>query len=330
MGTSKVSVIVPVYGVEAQLRRCVDSILAQTHEDLEVVLVDDGSPDGCPAICDAYAAAEERVRVVHRPNGGLSAARNSGLDASTGDIVTFVDSDDWIRPHMIESLSTTMRDTGAAIVIGGALTVDERGREIDRHELPDATYDTQHMMQAWLRFEVRGNACGKLFRRELFDDIRFRDVMPVEDVQLMLHQFGRSERTSLAGGCCDYVYVSRRGSAMRSRVTDVSQRRRLAVCLEIEDFVRAHFPQFEDDARWFLIRRVYVAISQIHYYLQYRELSEVHEELLDLLRRYCAEVDLAAGPLREKEKRRIDMALNRPLLFRANRLLPMVKDTLSR
>jgi hypothetical protein len=231
---------------------------------------------------------------------------------------------------MIESLATTMRDTGAELVIGGALTVDQRGRELDRYELPDATYDAQHMMQAWLRREVRGNACGKLFRRGLFDDVRFLDVMPVEDIQLMLHQFGGSERTSLAGGCCDYVYVSRPGSTMTSRVTEVSQRRRLALCLEIEDFVQAHFPMLQDDARWFLIRRVYLAISEIHYHLQVRELSEVHEELLDLLRRYCAGVDLAAGPLQEKEKRRIDLALNRPLLFRANRLLPVVKDTLSR
>ena len=160
---------------------------------------------------------------------------------------------------------------------------------------------------------------GKLFRRELFDDIRFRDVVPMEDVQLMLHQFGRNERTAMLHGCNDYVYVARRGSATRSTVTIAAQRRRLAVCLEVEAYVQTHFPQLNDDARWFLIRRLYVGLFQTGTRGGHRELSEVDAELLALLRRYCAEVDLAAGPLRKKEVRRIEMVLNHPLLFRVNR-----------
>ena len=89
-----ISVIVPVYKVEPYLRRCVDSILAQTYQDLEVILVDDGSPDNCPEICDEYAAQDERIKVIHKANGGLSSARNAGLDAASGDWVSFIDSDD--------------------------------------------------------------------------------------------------------------------------------------------------------------------------------------------------------------------------------------------
>ena len=98
----RISVIVPVYNVEQYLPRCVESILAQTYENLEILLVDDGAKDGSGAICDAYARQDERVKVIHKENGGLSSARNAGIDASTGEYLSFVDSDDWIEPDMYE------------------------------------------------------------------------------------------------------------------------------------------------------------------------------------------------------------------------------------
>lgn len=100
--TPLVSVIIPVYKVEDYLAECVDSVINQTYRNLEIILVDDGSPDGCGAMCDAYAAQDERVRVIHRPNGGLSAARNSGMDIATGEFITFLDSDDWMYRGTIE------------------------------------------------------------------------------------------------------------------------------------------------------------------------------------------------------------------------------------
>ena len=99
-----ISVIVPVYKVEKYLKRCVDSILAQTYPCLEVILVDDGSPDGCPAICDEYAREDRRVRVIHKENGGLSDARNAGIDAAKGKFLGFVDSDDYVHPRFYELL----------------------------------------------------------------------------------------------------------------------------------------------------------------------------------------------------------------------------------
>ncbi|MDR1569370.1 MAG: glycosyltransferase, partial [Oscillospiraceae bacterium] len=99
-----ISVIVPIFNVELYLKRCVDSILAQTYKNLEIILVDDESPDACGAICDDYANMDERVRVIHQKNGGLSAARNAGLDIATGAYIGFVDSDDYILPEMYEKL----------------------------------------------------------------------------------------------------------------------------------------------------------------------------------------------------------------------------------
>lgn len=100
----KLSIIVPVYNVEPYLRRCVDSILNQTFSDFELILVDDGSPDSCGAICDDYAARDRRIKVIHKANGGVSYARNEGLDIAQGEYIGFVDSDDYIHPKMYEIL----------------------------------------------------------------------------------------------------------------------------------------------------------------------------------------------------------------------------------
>ena len=101
---ARISVIVPIYKTQKHLHKCVDSILAQTHRNLEVILVDDGSPDESGAICDDYAKKDSRIRVIHKPNGGLSDARNAGLEICTGEYIGFVDSDDWVGPTMYEVL----------------------------------------------------------------------------------------------------------------------------------------------------------------------------------------------------------------------------------
>ena len=100
----KISVVVPVYNVEEYLDQCVESLVGQTYKNLEVILVDDGSPDNCPAMCDEWAERDNRIKVIHKENGGVSSARNAALDIASGDYIGFVDSDDWIEPDMYEIL----------------------------------------------------------------------------------------------------------------------------------------------------------------------------------------------------------------------------------
>lgn len=104
MESSKISIIVPVYKVEQYLERCVKSLINQTYKNIEIILVDDGSPDQCPKMCDDYASEDSRIKVIHKKNGGLSDARNAGLDAATGEFIAFVDSDDWVEIDFIETL----------------------------------------------------------------------------------------------------------------------------------------------------------------------------------------------------------------------------------
>ena len=130
-----ISVIVPVYKVEAYLDTCVESILAQTFNDLEVILVDDGSPDGCPAKCDAWAQKDPRVRVIHQANGGLSAARNTGIEAATGDSFAFVDSDDRLEPDTLRRAWEAQQQSGADLVIFNLYFADEDRSEEHTSEL---------------------------------------------------------------------------------------------------------------------------------------------------------------------------------------------------
>ena len=112
-----VSVIVPVYKVEDCLPACAESLLGQTFTDFERILVEDGSPDGCGALCDSYAARDSRVKVIHRQNGGLSAARNSGLDAARGEAIAFVDADDAVAPDYLEKLRAALEKAGADMAV---------------------------------------------------------------------------------------------------------------------------------------------------------------------------------------------------------------------
>lgn len=142
METELISVIVPVYNVERYLRRCVDSILHQTYQDLEVLLVDDGSTDASGAICDEYAAQEERVAAVHQKNGGLSAARNAGLERAQGTYLCFVDSDDFLDSRMLETLCRDLQEQDADVAVVGFRTFErEEGACPGRAHRTGAVHD---------------------------------------------------------------------------------------------------------------------------------------------------------------------------------------------
>ena len=141
------SVIVPVYKVEKYLRRCVDSILAQTYTDFEVILVDDGSPDECPRICDEYERLDPRVRVIHKPNGGLISARNAGIMASKGDYVFYVDSDDWAKENMLQFVHDILSQSPVPLdmVLFAAHNVYEDHMDETFNDVPEGYYDRKRL-----------------------------------------------------------------------------------------------------------------------------------------------------------------------------------------
>ena len=169
-----ISVIVPVYKVEAYLHRCIDSILAQTCKDFELILVDDGSPDNCGAICDEYAAQDSRVIVIHQENGGISAARNAGIDwmmaNSDSQWLSFVDSDDYIHPKMLEVLLDAVVSTDTKISICGFQRTSGEDLVVDDIPTPQLWKPEDYYLQHAVNATV---AWGKLYHRECFKDIRY-------------------------------------------------------------------------------------------------------------------------------------------------------------
>ncbi len=175
-----ISVIVPVYNVELYLRKCIDSILAQTYRDLEILVVDDGSTDGSGAICDEYAGKDDRIKVFHTENRGLSAARNLGLDNTTGDWIGFIDSDDWIEPDMYEVLLRKAEETRADIIECGCYadyTTTSYG-----HLAIQKTVSGIDAVEALIRGEIRTQVWNKIWRSNLFSEIRFPEGHSFEDV----------------------------------------------------------------------------------------------------------------------------------------------------
>lgn len=167
----RLSVIIPVYRVEATLDRCVESVLKQHVDDMEVILVDDGSPDNCPEMCDQWATKDQRIRVIHKQNGGLSDARNAGINMACGDYITFVDSDDWIADNTYPPLLDKIADIDIL-----EFTVTDR--------LPLKEHIYNDINEYWLKEQAYTHtyACNKIFRRHLFNHVRFPEGRIFEDV----------------------------------------------------------------------------------------------------------------------------------------------------
>ena len=215
METELISVIVPVYNVERYLRRCVDSILHQTYRNLEVLLVDDGSTDASGAICDKYAAQEERVTAVHQKNGGLSAARNAGLERAQGTYLCFVDSDDFLDSRMLETLCRDLQEQDADVAVVG-FRMFEREEALAPAELtvPVQCMTGREAIRSTLVSDELGDfAWNKLYKRAMFDTLRFRDGKRYEDQFFMLDVLRRCQTVACLG-YQGYRYVQHSASTM--------------------------------------------------------------------------------------------------------------------
>ena len=214
-----ISVIVPVYKVEKYLNECIDSILHQTFADFELILVDDGSPDGCPALCDAAAAKDSRVRVIHQSNKGLSGARNTGLDAARGDWIAFVDSDDKVLPEYLEKLYSKAIKEKPDIVICDFMTIHEDGSYFRYQEklVKDENLSQENLIRKILLtpFVV---VWTKLYRRELLSKIRFQVGRLYEDAFFTAELFPYIKKAVCIPEAL-YCYRRSLNSIMRSRRT---------------------------------------------------------------------------------------------------------------
>lgn len=242
-----ISVIVPVYNAEAFLQECLDSITAQTYGDIEVIAVDDGSTDSSGDICDSYAARDRRFKTLHIANGGQAHARNRALDAASGEWVSFVDADDCLQPQALETLIEIATRDEAQIAIGSYTRSDSFSRLTlgpaeSRVLTPDAAIE-ECLYQTG---DVTPSPCGRIFRREFFDKVRFCDGMYYEDLLISPFLFEQAERISV---CRLPVYFYRHNPS--SFINTWSQRRLdvLEVTERIERHISARHPALLPAAR---------------------------------------------------------------------------------
>lgn len=177
-----ISVIVPVYKVEAYLDACVQSIVDQTYKNLEIILVDDGSPDQCPQMCDGWAKKDPRIMVIHKKNGGASTARNAALDIARGEYVGFIDSDDYIAENMYEELLQAIKSSGKGIACCSALAVSENGKVLSKKSVPDKrVMDIDQALDAIFYLQADVSVWSKLYDRTIFEHLRFPEGETNED-----------------------------------------------------------------------------------------------------------------------------------------------------
>ena len=244
-----VSIIIPVYNVEKYLEKCIASVVNQTYTNLEIILIDDGSPDNCPTICDAWKERDSRIKVIHQENGGLSHARNEGLKLATGEFIGFVDSDDWIEPEMYEILLSSVEETGVDIAVcnyqsehENSQTVIQKPESLDKKIY--TAIEALELILSWKSF-IRTIVWNKLFRSHLLSKILFPEGKLYEDIVWTPKIIGRSKKI-VTIDLALYHYLFREESLSHNvhnlySLKDMFELRNLRV-----EYIHEHYPSLEN------------------------------------------------------------------------------------
>lgn len=278
-----ISVIVPVYKAEDYLLNCLSSILNQTHRNLEVILVDDGSPDRCGEMCDEWAGKDSRIRVIHKENGGASTAKNAALDIAQGEYIGFVDSDDYIHHQMYEMLLHYALEDGSDIVgIDNGnypykeildIKTDGEKRTIVSARVALEQFYQEYYRRIWMSYQT------KLFHRDVFQGHRFREGIMFEDTDLLPFTIRRSHQITLIPRQM-YNYTLSDDSVMRS----VFSKKRFVII----DVWKRYFQAFHE---WGLPeQRNYYAVQYLYELVHiYEKIQTEHPEMLDHMKPYLQE-----------------------------------------
>ena len=243
-----ISIIVPIYGVEAYLDKCVTSLIHQTYHHLEIILVDDGSPDNCPQLCDDWAKKDGRIKVIHKKNGGLSDARNAGMAVATGEWIAFIDSDDWIENDAFEKMYLRSQADESDVVSCGVKWVNEDDSVINEVTVSqEEVLDTKSAMREIIvDGKLKQHVWNKLYKRSLIADIPFEKGKYHEDVFWSYQVFGRAKKVSLMTESF-YHYIQRSDSIMGESYSPKRLDALDAAYLRCE-YVKENFPDLYEQA----------------------------------------------------------------------------------
>lgn len=245
---SLVSVIIPVYNVEKYLERCVESIINQTYQKLEIILVDDGSPDRCPQICDDFALRDARIRVIHKENGGLSSARNAGIACMKGAYVTFVDSDDFLDKEAISAWKKSCEEYGADLVVGNLREYYTQEDILYMHSCTKEVVSSETMMRKMLiENQQLCAACGKLYISSIFEQLRFPEDVKFAEDMAVIHKIFQMGNIIVYDNNQYYYYNQNGISLVRSKFNP-EKLKRVEAAKEWMEFVDVYYPAIHQEA----------------------------------------------------------------------------------
>lgn len=212
MQKALISIIVPVYKVEKYIKRCLNSIINQTYTNLEIILVDDGSPDKCPEICDEYSKKDKRIKVIHQKNMGLSVARNNGIKSATGEYIGFVDGDDYIEKTMFEDLFKALIENDAQMSICNFKVITDKEQYIKNNYPENKTYTKKEFLkEILLDKNIQSYVWNKLYIKDLFINIKFPEGKKYEDIGTTFYLAEKCKKIQLIGKA-EYNYTNRSDS----------------------------------------------------------------------------------------------------------------------
>lgn len=246
----KISIIIPVYNVEKYISKCLDSIVNQTYRNIEVIVVNDGSTDKSGLICDEYAKRYNSIRVFHKKNGGVSSARNLGIDYSSGEYIAFVDPDDYIDKNMYEKLYNSIRKYNSEIAISSFAYIKNGKEDPQDTSNIEVIYNKSEAIESYFNNTYPFNysfLCNKLFKKGLFDGVRLNTkILVQEDTEVMIKIYDKSKRISYIGQPL-YFYELRNGSVTSNKISRGKITTEQAF-LEIYNYTKENLPQFNSQA----------------------------------------------------------------------------------
>lgn len=287
-----ISVIVPVYNISEYLPRCLDSILKQTYEDLEIILIDDGSTDESGKICDAYEIKDHRVKVIHKENGGVSSARNIGLDIAKGDYIGFVDGDDLLEERLFEILLKNAEKYQCDISCCQLATIDVDGTKKNIYDVKSQFFAQDYLIKHYFfdSFvkDTMYSQCNKIFKSTLIENIRYKQYKYGEDILFVFEALARSNGM-FYDEYVGYYYLHRENSAM---TTGFSANRidYISAIREIEKICREKFPYATKQACQWVYQHTLICYRGLiinHLFDDFPETMKEYRGILKLNRNHC-------------------------------------------
>jgi len=282
-----ISVIVPVYKVEEYLKKCVESIQKQTYENLEILLIDDGSPDNSGKICDEYAKKDKRIKVIHKENGGLSDARNAGIDVATGEYITFVDSDDFISDDYIEYMYKMIIEAKVKLAICGVKQIWKNTQIEEEHKNTEILTSKGVFENILLDKGIEISAYAKLYHRDLWKEYRFPKGKVYEDTGIIYKIIEQAKDIVYGDKKC-YYYVARHGSISKQAGFNKNEEDYIVHTNEMLKFIKEKYPELENAINRFTVYAKFRILRMLVFTKPRKR--EMEKEYIAQIKKYQKEV----------------------------------------